>query len=80
MFIFSLTWTNRKKSEKILKMQQSNTMQLFKIQKKQHTNANTLDCKKDSTQIQSKYLSVKCGKTKHIFIQRSKKKNKIGAQ
>ena len=57
-------------------MQQNNTMQLLKIQKSHHTNANTLDCKKVSTPIQSKYLSARCGKTKQIFIQRSKKQNR----
>ena len=76
MFNLSLTWTIQKKSGKILKMQQPNTMQLLKIQKRQQTNANTLHCKKDSTKIQSNYLSAKCGKTKQIFIQRSKKQNK----
>ena len=57
-------------------MQQTNTMQLLKIQKSRHPNANTLDCKKDSTPIQSKYLSAKCGKTKQIFTQRSKKQKR----
>ena len=60
----------------ILKMQQSITMQLLKIQKRQHANANTLDCKKDRTPIQSKYLSAKGGKTKQIFIRKGKKKIK----
>ena len=49
-FKFILTWTNRKKGETILKMQQTNTMQLLKIQKSHQTNANTLDCKKTAHQ------------------------------
>ena len=59
-------------------MQQNNTMQLLKIQKSHHTNANTLDCKKSAHQYnRNTWVQDVVKRNRFLF---KEVRNKIGAQ